>query len=119
MKTSVFVGASVDGFIARRDGGLDWLPEAPEEHGYEALIASVDTIVIGRKTLETALGFGAWAYGDKRVVVLSRRPLDLSAAVALGGTVEQMGGEPADIVSSLVARGAQHAYVDGGITASQ
>jgi dihydrofolate reductase len=116
MKTSVFVGASVDGFIARRDGGLDWLPEVAEEHGYEALIASVDTIVIGRKTFETVLGFGAWAYGDKRVVVLSSRPLDPSAAVALGGTVAQMGGEPADIVSSLVARGAQHAYVDGGIT---
>jgi dihydrofolate reductase len=70
--------------------------------------------VIGRKTFETVLTFGAWPYGDKRVVVLSSRPVDLSAAA--GGVVEQMAGPPAEIVSRLAASGARHLYVDGGVT---
>jgi dihydrofolate reductase len=112
---SVFVGTSVDGFIARSNGALDFLPEGGgEPHGYDEFIASVDAIVIGRKTFETVLSFPAWPYGDKRVVVLSSRPLDLSAVV--GGVVEQMGGSPAEIVSQLAARGVHHLYVDGGIT---
>jgi dihydrofolate reductase len=114
MTVSVFVGASVDGFIARLNGDLDWLPAGGgEPHGYEEFIASVDAIVIGRKTFETVLAFPAWPYGDKRVVVLSDRPVDLSAAK---GAVEQMGGAPAEIVSRLAASGAHHLYVDGGIT---
>lgn len=117
MKASVFVGTSVDGFIARQNDDLDWLPaDGGEPHGYEEFIATVDTIVIGRRTWETVLGFEAWPYGGKRVVVLSSKPVDLSAAVARGGVVEQMGGPPAEIVSNLAARGARHLYVDGGIT---
>ena len=115
MTVSVFVGTSVDGFIARPNGDLDFLPEGGgEPHGYNEFIASVDAIVIGRKTFETVLTLGAWPYGDKRVVVLSSHPVDLSAA--RGGIVEQMGGLPAEIVSKLAASGAHHLYVDGGIT---
>jgi dihydrofolate reductase len=112
---SVFIGTSVDGFIARPNGELDFLPPGGgEPHGYDEFMATVDAIVIGRKTFETVLGFEAWPYGDKRVVVLSRRPLDLS--VVRGGVVEQMGGPPAEIVSRLAATGARHLYVDGGVT---
>jgi dihydrofolate reductase len=114
MTASVFVGTSVDGFIARTNGALDWLPEDGEPHGYDEFIASVDAIVIGRKTFETVLTFGAWPYGQKRVVVLSNRPLDLSAVG--DGVVEQMAGPPAEIVSQLAARGIHNLYVDGGIT---
>ena len=115
MTVSVFVGASVDGFIARANGDLDWLPEGGgEPHGYNEFFASVDALVIGRKTFETVLAFEAWPYGDKRVVVLSNRPVDLSAAK--GGVVEQMAGTPAEIVSKLAASGAHHLYIDGGIT---
>ncbi len=115
MMVSVFVGASVDGFIARPNGALDFLPEGGgEPHGYTEFIASVDAIVIGRKTFETVLAFDAWPYGDKRVVVLSSRPVDFSAV--RGGVVEQMAGPPADIVSQLAASGVHHLYVDGGIT---
>jgi dihydrofolate reductase len=114
MKSSVFVGVSVDGFMARPNGDLDWLPEDAEPHGYDEFVASVDAIVIGRKTFETVLGFGAWPYGEKRVVVLSSRPADLSAV--RGGVVEQMGGAPEDVASRLAASGVRHAYVDGGIT---
>ena len=114
MKASVFIGASADGFIARANGDLDWLPADPEPHGYDEFIASVDAIVIGRKTFETVLAFDAWPYGDKRVVVLSSSSIDFSGIV--GGVVEQMGGEPADVVAQLTATGVQHAYIDGGIT---
>jgi dihydrofolate reductase len=115
MAVSVFVGTSVDGFIARPNGGLDFLPAGGgEPHGYDEFIASVDALVIGRKTFETVLTLAAWPYGDKRVVVLSSRPVDLSAAG--GGVVEQMAGPPADIVSKLSTSGAHHLYVDGGFT---
>jgi dihydrofolate reductase len=114
MTVSVFVGTSVDGFIARPNGELDWLPEGGgEPHGYNEFFASVDALVIGRKTFETVLGFDTWPYGDKRVVVLSSSPVDLSVA---RGVVEQMAGNPVDIVEKLAASGAHHLYVDGGIT---
>ena len=115
MTASVFVGASVDGFIARADGGLDWLPAGGgEPHGYDEFMASVDAIVIGRNTFEIVLGFDPWPYGDKRVVVLSSRPLDLS--VVRGGRVEQRAGDPATIIADLAADGAPNLYIDGGIT---
>jgi len=115
MTVSVFVGTSVDGFIARKDGALDFLPAGGgEPHGYDEFMASVDALVIGRNTFEIVLAFPKWPYGDKRVVVLSSRPVDLSAV--RGGVVEQMSGTPAEIISKLAATGAHHLYVDGGIT---
>jgi dihydrofolate reductase len=115
MTISVFVGTSVDGFIARPNGDLDFLPAGGgEPHGYDEFMASVDALVIGRNTFETVLRFPAWPYGDKRVVVLSSRPIDLSAV--RGAVVEKMAGPPADIVSKLAASGAHNLYVDGGIT---
>lgn len=114
MSASVFVGISVDGFMARPNHDLDFLPENAEPHGFDEFIASVDAIVIGRKTFEKVLTLGPWAYGKKRVVVLSSLPVDLSAAK--GGNVEQMDGDPADIVARLSATGAAHLYIDGGET---
>lgn len=115
MSISVFVGTSVDGFIARMNGALDFLPAGGgEPHGYEEFMASVDALVIGRNTFETVLGFAEWPYGGKRVVVLSSKPVNL--ALARGGVVEQMSGSPAEIVAKLAASGAHHLYVDGGIT---
>jgi dihydrofolate reductase len=115
MKASVFIGTSLDGFIARKNGDFDFLPTGGgESHGYNEFIATVDTIVIGRKTFETVLPMKPWPYGNKRVVVLSSRPQDFSKVV--GGVVEQMSGSPAEIVSQLAVTGSQHIYVDGGIT---
>jgi dihydrofolate reductase len=115
MIASVFVGTSIDGFIARRNGAFDFLPaDGGEPHGYEEFIASVDALVIGRNTFEVVAAFPEWPYGDKRVVVLSSKTLDLSGV--RGGIVEQMTGDPAGIVSKLAASGVQHIYVDGGIT---
>src|SRR5947208_15728637 len=99
---SVFIGTSVDGFIARPNGALDFLPPGGgEPHGYDEFFASIDTLVIGRKTFETVLAFPEWPYGDKRVVVLSGRPLDFSAVRR--GVVEQMSGAPVEIVTRLAA----------------
>ena len=115
MTASVFIGTSVDGFIARPNDDLDFLPPGGgEPHGYNEFMAGVDAIVIGRKTFEKVLTLGPWHYGEKRVVVLSSRLLDFS--VAVGGVVERMAGSPAEIVSQLAARGFHHIYVDGGIT---
>ncbi len=114
MKASVFVGASVDGFIARPDGALDFLPEGGgEPHGYDEFMGSVDALVIGRKTYEPVLAFDAWPYRDKSVFVLSNSPL---APAPAGARVERMSGHPAEIQAQLAARGVQHVYVDGGIT---
>jgi dihydrofolate reductase len=114
MKASTFIGTSLDGFIARPNGDLDFLPPGGgEPHGYEEFMASVDALVIGRNTYETVLAFPSWPYGDKPVFVLSTRPLDPAPA---GAVVEHMSGEPSEIVSQLAARGIRHIYVDGGIT---
>jgi dihydrofolate reductase len=114
----VFVGTSVDGFIARENGAFDFLPaDGGEPHGYEEFFASVDALVIGRKTYETVLAMSEeWYYRDKRVVVLSSRPIDFSVALGRGARLEQMSGRPHDIVARLEASGARHLYVDGGFT---
>jgi dihydrofolate reductase len=114
MKASVFIGTSVDGFIARPNGELDFLPPGGgEPHGYDEFMATVDALIIGRKTFETVLAFSTWPYGEKPVFVLSTRTL---AAAPAGAVVEHMSGDPTEIVSQLAARGIRHVYVDGGIT---
>ena len=117
IRASVFVGTSVDGFMARLDDALDFLPPGGgEPHGYEEFIATVDALVIGRKTYDVVLAFDAWPYGDKPVFVLSRKPLRDAPA---GAIVERMSGEARDIASQLAARGFEHLYIDGGNTIQQ
>jgi dihydrofolate reductase len=114
MKVSVFVGVSIDGFLARKNGQLDFLsPAGDVPHGFEEFYASVDALVMGRNTFETVLALGPWPFEKKRVVVLSSRPVDLSAV--RDGVVEQMAGDPAEIVAKLAAEGVEHVYLDGGI----
>jgi dihydrofolate reductase len=114
MKASVFIATSLDGYIARADGGIDWLPTTPEPHGYTEFMATVDAIVIGRKTFETVLSFGGWGYGATPVIVLSSRPQALVAPA--GANCDMMSGTPQEIVARLAERGLQHLYVDGGVT---
>ncbi|MBO9539463.1 dihydrofolate reductase [bacterium] len=119
-KTSVFIATSLDGFIARKDGSIDWLevantwvPEG-EDCGYHAFFSTVDVLVMGRASFETVVGFETWPYGDKRVVVLSRREMAIPAALAR--TVTASSEAPRDLVNRLTAEGAKHLYIDGGIT---
>ena len=119
MRTSVFVGMSVDGFIARRDDRFDFLDTSDgsdrgsdPSHGYEEFIATVDAIVMGRRTYEVVLGFKAWPY-TKPVFVLSKRRLRKAPN---GAAVERLSGEPGRIVAELEKRGFGHLYIDGGAT---
>jgi dihydrofolate reductase len=116
---SVFVGISLDGYIARPDGAFDFLRAAEgEPHGYDEFIATVDALLIGRKTYEVVLGMGSagapgWFYGKRPVFVLSSQPLAPAPAEAV---VERVSGEPAAVAALLDARGLRHVYVDGGLT---
>jgi dihydrofolate reductase len=78
VKLSVFCGISVDGFLARPDDALDFLDTGEQEpHGFMEFLASVDLVVIGRRTFEVVLKLGHLTlYGKKQLVVLSSRPLD-------------------------------------------
>ena len=115
MTCSVFIATSLDGFIARQDGALDWLPhDTSEPHGYDEFIATVDAIVIGRKTFETVLTFDTWPYGAMQVTVLSTTPTALKAPD--GAVCEFMAGPPEEVVRQIRDRGVKHVYVDGGVT---
>ncbi len=111
---SVFVGTSLDGYLARLDGRWDFLPPVTgRTNGYDRFFRSVDALVIGRKTYEVVLAFDAWPYGTKPVFVLSHRALRRPPP---GAVVERLAGDPGTILSRLGARGFRHVYVDGGLT---
>jgi hypothetical protein len=79
IKASVFIATSLDGFIARANGELDWLTGAQgtsteQDYGYQEFMDTVDTIVLGRNTFELVLTFDTWPYSGKKVVVLSSKP---------------------------------------------
>jgi len=120
MKASVYVGTSLDGFIARRDGSIDWLNEAQglvpegEDCGYKAFMDTVDTLIMGRKTFEQVLTFGPWHYGDTPVVVLSHNPVTIPSH--LPDTVSHSSESPRALLDRLSSQGVKHVYVDGGNT---
>jgi dihydrofolate reductase len=118
MRASVYIATSVDGFIAREDGSIDWLPvgdsNSDEDYGYQDFINSVDALVMGRNTYELVRSFGSWPYGDKPVIVLTTRPLEIPED--LSHTVTIMSGSPVEIVQRLAERGNKHLYIDGGKT---
>jgi dihydrofolate reductase len=118
VRTSAFIATSLDGFIAREDGAIDWLPqpgeEGGEDYGYEEFYATVDALVMGRRTFDAVIGLGEWPYGSKPVVVLSHRPVPIPEAISW--TVESMSCTPAELMRRLGRRGLKHLYVDGGRT---
>lgn len=118
-KTSVFIATSLDGFIAREDGGIDWLPtpdsdsEAGEDYGYDDFIKTIDAMVMSRNTYELVLTFDEW-YGEIPVFVLTNRGVEIPDR--LSKTVSQMSGQPHKIVEKMAQKGYRHLYVDGGKT---
>jgi dihydrofolate reductase len=113
----VFIATSLDGFIARSDGALDWLKDAnaaDEEHGYAAFIESIDGIFMGRETFKVSLGFDPWPY-NKPLIVLSTKlqlheiPSDIVSQVTIARSVSEA-------VAEGGRRGWCRAYVDGGAT---
>jgi dihydrofolate reductase len=121
MKVSVYIATSLDGFIARQDGSLDWLPGAEEQpesgaedYGYQSFIESVDALVMGRITFETVLSFGSWPYGEKPVFVLSTTLESLPKN--LPHNLKLKSGSVTEIYIDLKTAGFQHIYLDGGAT---
>jgi dihydrofolate reductase len=112
----VYVGVSLDGFIAAADGDLDWLNEIPNpdesDYGFAEFISSIDAIVMGRNTFEKVLTFDSWPY-EKPVFVLSNSLKDVPQS--LGTKAEIVSGPLRALVSQLRERGFAHLYVDGGI----
>ena len=121
---SVFIAASLDGFIARSDGSLDWLDNANllvpagEDCGYKVFMETIDAIVMGRNTFEKVLSLGIhWPYADKQVIVLSHRPLNIPENIQ--HIVSQYAGTPEEIVKMLESRNLRLLYIDGGATIQQ
>ena len=111
----VFIATSLDGYIARPDGALDWLEafQGDGDNGYADFISSMDGIIMGRATFETVLGFGEWPYALP-VIVMSRTMTEADLPAHVAGKVELAGDGPSDVVGRLGRRGWRHAYVDGG-----
>jgi dihydrofolate reductase len=124
MKVSIFIATSLDGFIARRDGSLDWLPGSGdeegngevEEHGWTAFWDSVDCLVLGRKSFEKVLELapGVWPYEGTRVIVLSSTRMVVPEELA--DRIELSNADPAALVEKLETEGHERIYVDGGMT---
>lgn len=114
----VFIAMSLDGYIARSDGDVGWLPTsgAPEDgdFGYGEFMSGIDTIVYGRKTFEKVLSMGFWPYEDERVIVLSSGSPDIPRDKR--DQVEVMSLEPGALLEQLERDGSKGVYVDGGVT---
>jgi dihydrofolate reductase len=108
-RTSAFIATSLDGFIARVDGSIDWLSsvERPgEDYGYAAFMGSTDALVMGRGTYDVARSFPEWPYAGKRVFVMTHRPIEPIAGE------ERFEGTPSQLMKRC--EGLEHLYIDGG-----
>ena len=120
LRASVFIATSLDGYIARKDGNLDWLDEANavvpegEDCGYQKFIDSVGTLIMGRNTFEKVWSFGQWCYGKMPVIVLSGNQLGIPSDVP--NTVTHSSEHPRALLDRLSSEGIEHVYVDGGAT---
>ncbi|MCA9734587.1 MAG: dihydrofolate reductase [Deferribacteres bacterium] len=120
MKISVYIATSLDGFIARKNGDLDWLPgsdgqgDHSEDYGYAKFIETIDMLVMGRNTFEKVLLFGQWPYGDRRCVVLTSRDLTIPENMAAHALARN--AQPKELISELEEMGVQRVWLDGGKT---
>lgn len=120
MRCAAFVATSLDGYIAREDGRIDWLETANasippgEDCGYGAFMSDIDAIVMGRGTYETVLGFPEWPFGQLPVVILSSGLLSLPEHLppTVSPSAEALGA----LLDRLERQGLHNLYIDGGIT---
>ena len=117
-KCSVFIATSLDGFISRADGSIDWLERANatipagEDCGYWAFFSSIDALVMGRGTFELVRTFPEWPYGQTPVYLISRTLSRLPDGSP--STVTLTAESPVELVERLHLEGFRHLYVDGG-----
>ncbi len=120
MTNIVYIAASIDGFIAKIDGNIDWLMETPNpdenDFGFKNFMNSIDAIVMGRVTFEQVLTFGKWPY-NKPVFVLSNTLHNVPQA--LSGKVNIISGSPSAIVKKLHSLNYYNLYIDGGKTVQE
>lgn len=117
-RVSVFLAISLDGCIAGPAHELEWLQpysgDSAEDTGYQALMDSVDALLLGRNSYDAVSRFPDWPYAGKRVWVLSH------SALAVGAGVETVdGGDLLEVLQRMHAAGIQHVYADGGHIARQ
>lgn len=113
----VFIAASLDGFIARRDGDIEWLLERDnlaEDHGYDAFIADIDIILMGRGTFEKMCAVRPWPY-NRPVVVLSSTTTQADLPDDLVDKVRVVNHGPEEVMRMLEIEGHRKVYVDGGL----
>ena len=117
MRTVVYIATSLDGFIARSDGDIEWLINIPNpdnsDFGYGEFISRIDAILMGRNTYETALSFEPWPY-NRPVFVLSN--ILENVPQELEGRAEIINGDLKDILNRLKAKRIKNLYIDGGRT---
>ncbi|CAI0737253.1 Pyrimidine deaminase [Serratia quinivorans] len=114
--THVFIATSLDGYIARQDGDIEWLlqrDDPTEDHGFDAFIADKDMIVMGRGTYEKVLGFDSWPY-DLPVVVLSKQLANEPVPLPLKGKLQFSDLAPKHLIAQLDEQNIHRVYLDGG-----
>jgi dihydrofolate reductase len=112
--THVYIGTSLDGFIARPNGEIDWLTQFADKEAfdsYDEFMSGIDVIVIGRGTFETVLKFPRWPY-DRPVFVLSNSITEVPEL--LKEKVSIICLPPAEVITLLSDKGLKGAYIDGG-----
>jgi dihydrofolate reductase len=110
--THVYIGTSLDGFIARRDGSFDWLSAFADREAmaaYKEFMAGIDVIVLGRGTFDIVSAFPVWPY-EQPVVVLTRSPYELP----IDREISFSALDPGPLMAELATKGYRAAYIDGG-----
>jgi len=118
VKNIVYIGCSLDGYIAGKNGELDWLDSIPipegVDMGFVAHMERIDALLMGRTTFETVCGFGgAWPY-SKPVFVLSTTLTSIPDAYA--DKAQLVSGSLTNVLSSIHQKGYHNLYIDGGAT---
>ncbi|MFT4662861.1 MAG: dihydrofolate reductase [Patiriisocius sp.] len=117
-RNKVFIAASLDGFIADKNGGIDWLHSLPnpnnDDMGCFEFIKDIDALVMGRTTFETVCGFDVdWPY-EKPVFVLSNTLSEIPESHV--GKAFLVKGSLTEILEHIHQRGYHNLYIDGGTT---
>ncbi len=124
-KVSVYIATTVDGYIAEKDGSVDFLEQYQSsassedgDMGFADFLDSIDLLIMGRKTFDQVISFGEnlWPYGDRQVWVWSRSPSSVEIPKIRSNNVVGVSGEPRELLEMAQQKGFRHVYVDGGTT---
>jgi dihydrofolate reductase len=111
MRIRGYIAASLDGYIAAADGGVEWLQEFQQhDFGFENFLEDIGTVILGRATYDQVCSFGVgWPYAGKRAIILTSRPVE-----GLPEGAEVWNGPVEELAAKLHAEGGGDAWVVGG-----